>query len=160
MKARVKAKFPTNAILKKIEKAREFLDTRDRIVLVGIPGNDQQPTGESTAGIARVHEFGSPKKNIPERSFLRAGIRAANEELIALSKRDMKKVVRGKMTMTMAMNRLGVMAVGQVQKYIGQSENFAPLSARTIAEKGSDKPLIDTGNMRQSITYVVEVKKK
>ena len=41
-----------------------------------------------------------------------------------------------------------------VQKEIVDG-SFEPNAESTIKKKGSDKPLIDTGTMRQSVTYVV-----
>jgi hypothetical protein len=35
--------------------------------------------------------------------------------------------------------------------------NWPPLAESTIKAKGSDKPLQDTGKMRDAITYVVDI---
>jgi hypothetical protein len=45
-------------------------------------------------------------------------------------------------------------AAADVQAYMVNGK-FAPLKAKTIKRKGSSKPLIDTGQLRQSITYRV-----
>lgn len=44
-----------------------------------------------------------------------------------------------------------------IQKEIVNGD-FVPNSPETIKRKGSDKPLIDTGRMRQSINYVIQEK--
>ncbi|WP_252715295.1 hypothetical protein [Acinetobacter junii] len=49
---------------------------------------------------------------------------------------------------------LGMQAAADVQMYMVNGK-FAPLKAKTIKRKGSSKPLIDTGQLRQSITYKV-----
>ncbi len=55
------------------------------------------------------------------------------------------------------LHAVGQYAAGEVQKYFTDPDNGWPEnSPATIAAKGSDRPLIDTGNLRDSITYVVE----
>ncbi|MBY6921870.1 hypothetical protein HYH30_19035, partial [Clostridium botulinum] len=40
--------------------------------------------------------------------------------------------------------------------FTNPSNNWAENSAETIKRKDSDKPLIDTGELRKSITYVIK----
>jgi hypothetical protein len=105
------------------------------------------------AMIAAVHEFGCPERNIPERSFLRAGIRRGTPKFNRLNVDSLRKVVRGEMTIATALDRLGVVAVGEVKREFVVG-SFAPLKPETIKRKGSSRPLIDTGQLRQSITYI------
>ena len=109
------------------------------------------------ATIAAIHEFGSPDHNIPERSFLRAGIRRGMPKFRDVNFDSLRKVVLGKMPVEAAIERLGVVAVGEVKRefVVGR---FKPLKPETIKRKGSSRPLIDTAQLRQSITYVVEGK--
>jgi hypothetical protein len=55
----------------------------------------------------------------------------------------------------MAYGRIGMVAVGDVQRRIVQRIP-PPNAPSTIAKKGSDVPLIDTGRLRQSVDYTVE----
>ena len=55
--------------------------------LVGVFGSEQ-------ALIAAVHEFGSPKKNIPERSFLRKTFDEQKEKIEKLIDAEIEKVLR------------------------------------------------------------------
>ena len=41
--------------------------------------------------------------------------------------------------------------------FVNPKNNWPPNSPATIAAKGSDRPLIDTAEMRKSITYVIKV---
>lgn len=107
------------------------------------------------AMIAAVHEFGSPEHNIPERSFLRGGIRRAMPKLKQMNAQSLKAVVLGKMTIEQAVEKLGVVAAGEVKREFTVGE-LAPNKPATIKRKGSSRPLIDTGQLRQSITYVLE----
>jgi len=45
------------------------------------------------------------------------------------------------------------------KNYIKAGNNLAPNAPSTIAQKGSSKPLIDTGSMLNSITYAVRKKR-
>lgn len=124
-----------------------------KVVHVGFPeGGPDKESGISVAGVAAAHEFGGG--NAPERPFVRTGIRRGVPEQMALNKANLKAVVRGDLTVPQALGQLGLMAAGQVQREITEGD-FAPLQDATVKRKGSSKPLIDTGQMRQSVTYEI-----
>lgn len=104
--------------------------------------------------IGAVHEFGSPAHGIPERSWLRSSLTESRDKFVALNKRNLVRIMEGQMSVDQALSQLGAFAAGQAQKKIA-SGPFAELLARTIKRKGSSKPLNDTGNMRQSVTFEV-----
>lgn len=58
------------------------------------------------------------------------------------------------MSVEQALDILGNQAEGHMKETVGQGK-FKPNSPKTIKRKGSAKPLIDTGLMRESITYKV-----
>jgi len=134
---------------------RERMKDANRAVLVGVPAGKSEPDGTSLALIAAVHEFGSPENNIPERSFIRAGILRGRPKFERLNAANLRLVVLGKKTVEQAIEQLGVVASGEVKREFTVG-TFEPLKPATIARKGSSKPLIDTGNLRQAITYVIE----
>lgn len=109
------------------------------------------------AMIAAIHEFGAPEQGIPERSFLRGGIRRAAPKLNAVNIDSLRKVLLGNMTIDQAVEKLGVVAVGEVKREFTVG-TFAPLKPATVKRKGSSRPLIDSGQLRQSITYQLEGK--
>lgn len=125
-------------------------------VLVGLPaGTGSYEDGAPIAVIGAVHEFGSADGRIPERSFLRVPLRQNAETFQAIWRAQVPKVVDGDMTMHQVMSQLGARAVAVSQEAI--SEGIAPGNAEsTVKRKGSSKPLIDTGALRQSITFIVE----
>ena len=43
----------------------------------------------------------------------------------------------------------------KIEGFENPKNNWPPNSPRTIAKKGSDVPLIDTGELRKSITHVI-----
>jgi hypothetical protein len=122
-------------------------------VLIGVPAGPTEPDGASMALVAATVEFG--KDNQPERPFLRGGIRESLPQVRALAKHDLAAVSEGRMTIPVALERIGLVAVGSVKKYMA-GDNFAPNAPSTIAKKGSSQPTIDSGALRQSITHVVE----
>lgn len=119
--------------------------------------------GKSTITMARlggVHEYGAVIKVgkgrivIPQRSFIRATIAEKNnyKDLVA---KLFKQVISGQRDEKTALSLLGETIVGDIKMRI--AEGIEPAnSPRTIAAKGSSKPLVDTGQLRNSITYAVE----
>jgi hypothetical protein len=125
-----------------------------RRVLVGVPKGKVEEDGTPIAMIAAVHEFGSPARGIPERSFLRAGILAHLQQLVAMNAEHIRKIANGGFTVLTALNRLGVFGAGAVQQYIVEG-SFIPNAPATIKAKGSSKPLIASAMLRQSITHQI-----
>lgn len=151
-----------------IKKLATILAQANRNVLIGVPAEAQhkdEETGEAKtmAEIAAIHEFGSPENNIPERPVLRQGVRNGAEKFHRVNMANLRAVLDGKMTVTGALEKLGVVAVGEVKREFVQPEPaFAPLKQSTIDErerkfgKKSTRPLVASGQYRQSITYIVE----
>jgi len=106
--------------------------------------------------LAAIHEFGSEAAGIPERSFIRRTFRDRKEELTQLLHVLTHKIVTNKMTILQALNTLGLWGANAVKQTITQSDIPPPLKPSTIARKGSDKPLVDTGQLVNSITWKVE----
>lgn len=143
-----------NRLSHKLREIRQRLAKQD--VYVGLPkGSGQYEDGTPMAVIGAVQEFGSADGHIPERSFLRVPLRA-NQELFANIFREMiPKVVRGELDMFQMLDQVGAKAAGVSQEAI--SEGIMPPNAdSTKQRKGSDTPLVADGDLRRSITYVVQ----
>lgn len=102
--------------------------------------------GTSTAMVAASNHFGTNK--IPARPFLDKGVERERATIAA----DVAKTLAAGKRPEEAIERAALLAVRGVQKQIDETLS-PPNSPRTIARKGSSHPLIDTGNMRQSIAY-------
>ncbi len=122
------------------------------MVNVGVPEGKREEDGTPVAMIAAVHEFGSPSQGIPERPFLRVAVQRNRQKYVRLNRINLVKMLRGQATVDQALGQLGEMAKGDVQTEI-RSGDFAPLKPATIKRKGSSRPLIDTGQMVQSIAW-------
>lgn len=118
------------------------------------------------AGVAAVHEFGSPAKNIPPRPFLRPTIENNKKQWKALIASGAKAIMAGNETAESVMEKIGLLTQGQIKAAIQAVQNPKLEDATVDARKrrkadkettGSlTKPLIDTGTMLDTLTYEVQ----
>ena len=151
-RAGVTMKFLKDVDMRAFDALKKRIEGDGRVVNVGIPTSAKEEDGTPVAMIAAVQEFGSPERGIPERSFLRSGVKVHGNDFVQLNRRNLAAVLNGTMTFDTALGQLGAFAAGKVKQQI-KDATFAPLKQETIDRKGSTKPLIDTGQMWQSITY-------
>jgi len=104
-----------------------------------------------TRGGASGGGWGGP---IPERPFMRNSVQNNKGKYKTYLTTSALSVLTGKQTLLVVLNRLGILAQGHIQEEIGNLSD-PPNSPVTIALKGSSKPLIDTGAMRQSVTWKI-----
>lgn len=154
MVTRVSSKNP--GWLKKL--AARFRGQRTRLA-VGWPAGSAgvgvaYPDGTQVAEVAMENQYGSVSKNIPARPFMSEGIVEAAKVTRPIIERLAPKIAQGKVTPAQILEHCGAPAVGAVQEKITDGD-WVPNAPLTVRLKGSSKPLIDTGLMRQSITYLV-----
>lgn len=107
-----------------------------------------------------IQSHGSPLWHIPPRPVLEPSIEA-NKEPIAkqLQQATVAALDGDSVGVDHALHRAGFVAENAAKGWFEKQENgWPPNSPRTIAQKGSDSPLIDTGEMRKAITHVVREK--
>lgn len=102
--------------------------------------------------IALWNELGT--ETAPSRPFMRDAIDKHKDEVLSFIEKEFALLVVGQNTAEKMMKSIGVFLVKQVQREIVDGQ-FEPNAPSTIKRKGSDKPLIDTGTMRQSVNYVI-----
>jgi hypothetical protein len=107
------------------------------------------------AEIALIHEYGAPRANIPERSFIRSTIAERKAELQSVMARVVRAMIAKQIGREQALGLIGAWMQGAIKAQITSNGTFAPLKPATIARKGSDKPLIDTGQLLNSITFII-----
>lgn len=137
--------------LKDLVKTLNELVKKD--VFVGIPEEankslEDQPSF-NMATLAAVLEFGND--HIPERPFLRQTLNDNREKYVSMFVNLFKKGVEPEKIY----EQLALIAQADVQENIVRG-NWVPNNPKTIKRKGSSKPLIDTGKLRQSIKGVVK----
>lgn len=109
----------------------------------------------SLVEVAAVHEFGAPAAGIPQRSFLRATVDEKRAEIDRLELALLTQVVEGKIELRQALDLMGAKVAGWIQTRI--ADGIAPPNAAsTSRRKTSSKPLVDTGQLRSAITWIVE----
>lgn len=104
--------------------------------------------------VALWNELGTVKS--PPRPFIRQTVDNNEAKFQAEMKSAANELANGA-TAEKVLNELGVFAKGLLQKEI-KDGNFVANAPSTIKKKGSDRPLIDTGLLRQSANYVIKKK--
>lgn len=126
--------------------------TNASTVRVGFPADATYPDGTSLPLVAAIQEYGAPSRGIPPRPFMRNTVAEHGSEwpdaaasLLVASGYDAAKTL----------GLVGEGIKGQLEQSI---VGFAspPNAPSTIAKKGFDAPLRDTGHMLNSITVEVE----
>lgn len=115
---------------------------------------------------AYIKEHGSPAYRVPPRPFLEPGIEKHLDMVKGGMKAALLDVLNGGDGRVQRENLGGAIA-GKVQEYFEEDNGWPPLSPKTIARRkkgpdgtASDVPLVDSGALRQSITYVIRKKEE
>jgi hypothetical protein len=103
-------------------------------------------SGFMELGVTEAHKI-----KISARPWLVPGVESGNVEYLKI----IQNTVKDGGTLEEALNKVGVVAVAKVQRYMRDLKT-PPNSASTIARKGSSNPLIDSGALRQSVDYKLQ----
>ena len=123
---------------------------------------DAGATGEEAAvtliEVACWNEFGT--EDIPARSFIRDWFDERQEVIRGWLFNLMTAVIQGRRTKEQALELLGQQCAASIQARMAAGGPYPPpgdkLADSTIKRKGSSIPLIDTGQLRSSVSYRVE----
>lgn len=135
-------------------------------VLVGIPADAaprEDGEGLNNAARAYILNYGAPEANIPERPFMEPGIEKAREEINTRMAAVARAALAGKTeTVEKGLNAVGIAAADSIKEVIN-SNVPPPLSERTLQDRAArgltrTESLVDTGEMRNSVTYIVRDK--
>ena len=125
----------------------------DNIVVdVGVQAGEAAEDGQDMASIAAYNEFGTEK--IPSRPFMRDSFDENLGRIEKFSQSAIMRAVMGQVSFMQSMHLVGQTTTGIVQRKIVAGP-WTPNAPSTVAQKGSDRPLIDTGSLRQSIRHIV-----
>lgn len=117
-------------------------------------GEASSEDGVDICDIAAWNEMGT--EHTPARPFMRQTVDNNEDKIMSFCANQAKSIGSGGSAQDVY-KKIGVFGKGLVQQTI-DSGNFAPNAPSTIRKKGSAKPLIDTGQMRQSVNYVIKAK--
>lgn len=146
---------------KKFIRKMAIASARNPFVTVGVHSKDDsgrtsekgQPAGN--AEVAAFHEFGTT--TIPARPFLRTAIDENRAKYARIETAALGRWIDNRLTMEQALGLAGLEAKRDVQLKITRIREPV-LADSTIAAKGSSNPLIDTGQMRAAIDFVVDTR--
>lgn len=152
-------------VVKRLDKTGDTVQALQELdaqkVLAGIPeaapSREDEPV--TNAELAYIHSKGAPMHNIPARPFMEPSIEKNRDAIARLQGKIIKSALEGKAIAVQAeTKKLGLYVSSEAKKYFTAENGWAPNAPSTISAKGSDKPLIDTSNLRNAITYVLEGK--
>jgi hypothetical protein len=126
--------------------------SRPATLKVGFLSGASYPDGTSVALVAAVQEFGAPSRGIPSRPFFRNMIAAKSPGWPAAVAVNLKAK---NYDVDATLRIVGTGIKEQLQDSIRTFEG-APLAPATVAAKGFDKALIDTGTMLNSVDFTVD----
>lgn len=128
-------------------------------VNIGVLGkNNARNDGASNASIGVLHEFGSFSQHLPARSWLKMPLEIKQDELTGAVAEAIETAILEPNGITTIFRRAGIACEKIIQEGFetGGFGNWAPLSPATIKEKkGNTRILIDTSQLRRSITSEV-----
>lgn len=140
---------------------RELKKLSEKQVRVGVQGgkrhkeksrDGKEKEGADLVEIAIWNELGTGR--IPARPFLGQTVDQHSAEIQKAATQFVQKICKGQLDAQSAFKKIGVVTVGYVQDQITNGE-FEPNAPMTVQRKGSDHPLIDTGQLRRGISYVI-----
>lgn len=166
---KIHVKSNTKALNKLIKSVK---DLDGRAVKAGVPDGEQ-------AWLAGIHEFGlnitvTPKMrkflhanglhlnpnttsiHIPERSFLRNGFDASRGEVKKQAERALKCMANGSFDSDDVLEFIGSTLAKKIQTYARDLRSPAKHPFTLEMNGGKANPLIDSGDMIDSITFEVE----
>lgn len=101
----------------------------------------------TNAKLGATLNYGVPGR-IPARPWLIPGYKKGERRYV----KDLQNSIEEGLNLPTAMLRVGALATGEVQQFMTDLRE-PPNAPLTIKLKGSDNPLIDTGELRSSVNY-------
>lgn len=102
-------------------------------------------TGHKVIGTTGPHQI-----KIPARPWLDVGVAKASDEYVEIFKEGAKK----NWPAEKILNQVGSVAAASAQEFMVDLKT-PPNAPSTIRKKGSSNPLVDTGALKQSVTYSI-----
>lgn len=133
-------------------------------VMAGVPadkaGRSDDGAPINNAGLMYIHENGAPEANIPARPVVHPAINEAQSQLTNSLRKAGEFALDGDIQkMDQQLHATGIVAQNAMRRKITTGP-FTPLAERTLAARrakghSSIKPLIETGQLRRALTYVI-----
>lgn len=127
-------------------------------VAVGFPrgkegvGNAHYESGASIVQVALWNNFGT--ENIPRRPFMELAAANMQPRYREMCRQAVKRLNAGEINIETLLKAGGQMGEAEVRNAIDEG-GWNPNSPQTMARKGSQVPLIDSGDMRKCVTHQI-----
>ena len=159
----INAKGTKNMFLNYEKQIKQF---KKSVVKVGLPekvgGQAHSDSGLTVAQVGATHEFGVPERGIPKRSFLREPMKKKQKSISNFIKKKFSQVANNTISAGKALDEMGSMGMTISRQSFTKNDwqGVTEKTKKKKSEKGNtkDNPLIDSGQLRKSITYLVERK--
>lgn len=113
--------------------------------------------GPSIVEVAIWNNYGSG--NGPRRAFMDQAAKAMQEKFRKMMKEAVPRINKGEITLKVVFKAAGLMGEAEVRKSLTGGP-WAPNSPETVARKKSERPLIDSGDLRKYATSTVRPRTK
>ena len=118
-------------------------------------GEENDEDGADLVDVAMWNELGTAHS--PPRPFMRQSVDNNAGKITAMCKAQLALISRGETDAKGILQKIGNMQKALIQAAIRDGD-FIENAKSTIDKKKSDRPLIDTGRMRQSVNFVIKKK--
>jgi hypothetical protein len=162
----IQFKVKTNNTESTLSNAIKSIDSKlDRVAInlgsdgkstvnVGLPKDSSPyPDGTSVIEVGTIHEFGLGF--VHQRSYLRTTIIGNKNKYLGIIKKLSMRLANTEIDLNTALNKLGLIVSNDVKDKITDIKEPKVTSRKPKTEGGAVNPLVDTGHLRQSITYEV-----
>ena len=134
---------------------RKIFALNGKIVSAGIHTDaGTEKNGVSIAQVAVYNEFGT--KRIPSRPFIRLSYENHKKEWGDVADAQLTAMVNSGKTASGALSAVGRRMKKDIVSIIGDTSQLRHNAPSTIARKGFDKPLYETGRLKAAIDFKVK----
>lgn len=145
---------------------RELAELRKSEITIGWQGatgaeqHPEAPVDTSVAQVAAWQEYGTEDAQgavlVPARPMLSTTFEENERDFDKATRKGISDIVDGRANATEAVEALGNTGLRKLRKTMDQSKRWADeLSPATIARKGHDQPLLDSGKMRDAASWAL-----
>ena len=148
-----KVKVKDTAEGKRLKKMLDELSQKK--VRIGFQkGKATEDDGTDVCDVAAWNELGT--EHSPSRPFLRKSVDENEAKINSFLQSQRRALINGTPA-EQILKEIGIFQKDLIQEKITEG-SYEPNAPSTVKRKGSSKPLIDTGRMRQSVDYVIAKK--
>lgn len=152
--------------------ANRILAERDKLhksfAKIGVQGSESSKShkeaetgkpGINLVKLATIHEFGAPKAKIPQRSYIRTTMDERRAEFRQMGDKLVDSLLAQQLSAKGLLARMGIVIESAIKAKMPKTKALKASTIRSRIKK-SATPLVDTGQLRASITSAAVMKGK